>query len=372
MSVVPASGVISFARGIPSPEMFPIAELLEASRYAIVNDAATALNYGEPFGYLPLRRLLAEEHRVTPEQVVVMPGSLIGLNFLVSHFFANGGRALVEAPTYDRMLRLLAGVGADVGVIARIDRGLDLEALRNAARQTPRPELFYVLPTFHNPTGHTLSLEQRHELVDLALEYELLILEDDPYGRLRIDGEPLPRVHELLAERGGGHLAMFSSTFSKTIAPGVRVGYLVLPTHLVAPVEALVTRAYVSPPLLAQAQVHEFLSRGYFEPHLESLRSSLRTRRDALLEVLDDELSNVATWTRPEGGYFVWLRLPEGVDATELNERARSDGVEIVPGNGFYPGENGRDSGRLAYSYPPVEAIREGARRLAALVIAST
>jgi DNA-binding transcriptional MocR family regulator len=372
MSVVPASGVISLARGVPSPEMFPVDDLLESSRHAIVNDASTALNYGEPFGYLPLRQVLADEHGVAPEQVVVMPGSLIGLNFLVSHFFVDGGRALVEAPTYDRMIGLLRESQVTVESVRRTDGGLDLDVVREAARRAPQPAFLYVLPTFHNPTGHTLSLDDRCELVELALEYELLVVEDDPYGRLRIDGEPLPRVHDLFVERGGADLAIFSSTFSKTIAPGVRVGYLILPPRLVAPIQGRVTRAYVSPPLLAQAQVYEFLSHGYFDSHLESLRSTLRARRDALLEVLTEELGDVATWTRPEGGYFVWLELPGGVDSTELNERARGEGVEFVPGSGFYPDARGASFGRLAYSFPSVEEIREGARRLSSLVLAST
>jgi 2-aminoadipate transaminase len=368
VSVLPETNVISFARGIPSPDMFPLERLAESARRAVENDGRIALNYGPPSGFGPLREWLGDRHGVPPERVVITPGSLIGLNFLVSHVFRAGGRAVAEAPTYDRMLHALGAVGADVVTVDRSDDGLDLDRLRELAAGSPRPGLLYVLPTFHNPTGRTLTLEQRLDLAALALEHELLVFEDDPYGLLRVEGEPLPSVVELLREAGGDHLAVFSSSFSKTVAPGLRVGYLILPQALVAPVEALATRTYVSPPLLPQAQLHDFLAAGGFEPQLEFLRSFLRPRRDALLEVLEEELPAAATWTRPDGGYFLWLELPESVDTTELNERARAAGVAFVPGAAFFQGGRGRSTARLSFSYPSVDEIREGARRLAGLV----
>ncbi|MFN2627972.1 MAG: PLP-dependent aminotransferase family protein [Gaiellaceae bacterium] len=368
MSVLPESNVISFARGIPSPDMFPLAKLAESARRAVERDGRVALNYGPPCGFGPLRRWLGDRHGVPPERVIVTPGSLIGLNFLVSHVFRAGGRAVVEAPTYDRMLHALGAAGADVLTVDRDHDGLDLDRLRELAAGTPRPGVLYVLPTFHNPTGRTLTLEQRRRLAELAVEHELLVFEDDPYGLLRVEGEPLPSVHELLRAGGGDHLAVFSSSFSKTVAPGLRVGYLILPEALVSPVEALATRTYVSPPLLAQAQLHDFLAAGGLEPQLEFLRSFLRLRRDALLEVLEEELPGEAAWTRPEGGYFLWLELPEAIDATELNERARAAGVAFVPGSAFFLGDRGRSTARLSFSFPSVDEIREGAHRLGGLV----
>ena len=368
MSLLPEANVISFARGIPSPDMFPLEQLATCARRAVENDGRVALNYGPPGGFGPLRDWLGERHSVPSERVLVLPGSLIGLNLVVGHLFRAGGRAVVEAPTYDRMLHALAAVGADVVTVDRGGAGLDLDRLRELATGSPRPKLLYVLPTFHNPTGHTLTLEQRHGLAELALDHDLLVFEDDPYGLLRVEGKALPCVHELLRERGGEELVIFSSSFSKTVAPGLRVGYLVLPEGLVAPLEALVTRTYVSPPLLAQAQLHDFLAAGYFEQHLEFLRLFLRPRRDALLEVLEEEMPREAAWTRPDGGYFLWLELPEAVDAAELNERARAAGVAFVPGAGFFHGDRGRSTARLAFSYPSVDEIRIGAHRLAGLV----
>ena len=368
MSVLPATGTISFARGIPSPDMFPVEALAESARRAVENAGRVALNYGPPAGYAPLREWLGARHGVDPERVLVTPGSLIGINFVVSHLFRDGGTAIVEAPTYDRMLHSLAAARADVVTVDNTAGGLDLGRLRELAAGDPKPKLLYVLPTFHNPTGRTLTLEQRRELAAIAVEHELLVFEDDPYGLLRIEGRPQPYVHELLRDAGGEHLAVFASSFSKSVAPGLRVGYLVLPEALVAPIQALAMRTYVSPPLLPQAQLLDFLASGAFEPHLEFLASFLRPRRDALLERFDADLSGLAHWTRPEGGYFLWLDLPPEVDAEELNAAAGAAGVSFVPGAGFFGGRGGRNTARISFSYPSVDEIREGARRLTALV----
>jgi DNA-binding transcriptional MocR family regulator len=348
--------------------MFPLEALAESAQRAVRNDGRVALNYGPPAGFAPLREWLGARHGVGPERVLVTPGSLIGLNFIVTHLFRDGGTAIVEAPTYDRMLHALAVVGADVVTVANTADGLDLDRLRELAAESLKPKLLYVLPTFHNPTGRTLTLIQRRELAAIAVEHELLVFEDDPYGLLRIEGDAQPYVHELLREAGAEHLAVFASSFSKSVAPGLRVGYLVLPEALVKPIEAIATRTYVSPPLLPQAQLHDFLVSGAFEPHLEFLASFLRPRRDALIERLDADLAGLAEWTRPEGGYFLWLDLPPSIDAEELNAAAATAGFSFVPGAGFFAGDAGHNTARLSFSYPSVDEIREGARRLTGLV----
>ena len=366
--LLPEANVISFARGIPSPDMFPVALLAESARRAVCDHGRVALNYGPPGGYEPLREWLGKRHGVAPGRVLVLPGSLIGLNLVVEHLLRPGGRAIVEAPTYDRMLHTLTAVGADVVTVDRGGDGLDLDRLRDLASGSPRPKLLYVLPTFHNPTGTSLTLDQRHGLVDVALEHELLLFEDDAYGLLRIEGDALPNVAELLRARGGDDLAVFSSSFSKSVAPGLRVGYLVVPERLVEPLEALATRTYVSPPLLPQAQLHDFLAAGHLEPHLDVLRTFLRPRRDTLLDVLAQRMPPGAAWTRPDGGYFLWLELPTAIDAADLNRRARDAGVQFVPGEGFFRDDRGRNTARLAFSYPSVDEILTGAERLTALV----
>ena len=189
-----------------------------------------------------------------------------------------------------------------------------------------------MLPTFHNPTGLTMTLDEREALVDLAVELDFVVVEDDPYGLLRVEGEPLPLLHELLHRRGAGHLAVHLSSFSKTVSPGLRVGYVVAPVSLQGRLRALATATYVSPPLLAQAELYEYLHAGHLEAHLADLQSFLRPRRDALLEVFGERMAPDARWTRPEGGYFLWLDLPPRIDAATLARRSAAAGVTIVPG----------------------------------------
>jgi 2-aminoadipate transaminase len=367
ISVVPDPDVISFARGIPSPDMFPLEQLAECARKAVVEHGRVALNYGTPGGYEPLREWIAARHGVTPARVLVTPGSLIGINLIVRQLCA-GREAIVEAPTYDRMLHALADASASVATVGRDESGLDLARLADLAGRSPGPALLYVLPTFHNPTGRTLDLDQRRSLVEVAVAHDLPVFEDDAYGLLRIEGEAQPSLLSLLREAGREDLGIFASSFSKSVAPGLRVGYLVLPEHLVAPITAAASRLYVSPPLMPQAQLLAFLEAGYLEPHLETLAAFLRPRRDALLESLAG-LPDGAAWTRPEGGYFLWLELPARLDAAELNDRAtREIGVSFVPGAGFFADDPRRSSARLSFSYPSVEQMRTGADRLVELV----
>ncbi len=349
---------ISFARGVPAPECLPVEELGACAQAAVARDGATVLSYGSSSGYAPLRDWIAERHSVDPARVLVTNGSLQGMVFLAERFA--GERVLVEEPTYDRPLKILAAHGVETTPIAMDDEGLDLDALAQALRSGRKPAFLYTIPTFQNPSGRTLSTERRHRLAELAREQELLVLEDDPYGLVRFDGEAPPTLFEL---EGGTHVA-YSSSFSKTIAPGLRVGYFVLPAGLERELEALATSTYITPVLIGQATVYEFLRRGNFEPNLERVSALLRVRRDAMLEALESELPD-ARWSRPQGGYFVWLELPEGADAGALLERATASGVTFVPGADFGGAPN---TARLAFSFVSPDEIREGVRRLAALV----
>jgi 2-aminoadipate transaminase len=349
---------ISFARGVPAPECLPVEELADCARAALERDGATVLSYGPSAGYAPLRRWIAERHGVDPARVLVTNGSLQGMVFLADRFA--GERVLVEEPTYDRPLKILAARGVDTVPIAMDDEGLDPDALAAALGTGKKPAFLYTIPTFQNPSGRTLSGERRHRLIELVREHELLVLEDDPYGLVRYDGEASPTLFEL----EGGSNVSYSSSFSKTIAPGLRVGYFVLPEVLERELEALATSTYITPVLLGQATVFEFLRRGNFEPNLERVRKLLGARRDAMLDALEREFPH-ARWSRPEGGYFIWLELPDGVDAGTLVERATEAGVTFVPGTDFGGAPN---SLRLAFSFVSPDEIGEGVRRLAALV----
>ena len=349
---------ITFARGNPAHECIPVEELADCAQAAIERDGATVLSYGPVGGYLPLREWIAERHGVDPGRVLVTNGSLQGMVFLAERFV--GGRVLVEAPTYDRPLKILASHGVEATPVAMDGEGLELEALEGALHDADKPAFLYTIPTFQNPSGRTLSVDRRHRLVELARKHDLLVLEDDPYGLVRYEGEPPPTLFEL---EGGEHV-IYSSSFSKTIAPGLRVGYFVLPEGLERELEELAVSTYITPVLLGQATVFEFLRRGNFEPNLDRVRSLLGARRDAMLEALEQELPG-ASWSRPEGGYFIWLELAEGTDTKALLGPAGEAGVAYVPGADFGGEPN---TARLAFSFVSPDEIREGVRRLATLV----
>jgi 2-aminoadipate transaminase len=353
--------MISFARGIPAPECLPVAELADCAKAAVDRDGDVVLSYGSTLGYAPLREWLGERHGVEPGRVLVTNGSLQAFHFVLD-LLGHDGRVLVERPTYDRPRKILAAAGIDFGEVPVDEHGLDVDALERELDSGPAA-FVYTIPTFQNPTGSTLSLERRRQLAELVRDRGLPLLEDDPYGLVRFEGEALPSVFEL----DGGERVLYSSSFSKTVAPGLRVGYAILPPELAARLEDLVASTYITPALLSQATVYEFLRRGSFEPNLERVSGLLRARRDAMLEALERELSGRARWNRPEGGYFLWLDLPDDVDAGELLGRATEAGVTFVPGADFGGPPN---SVRLAFSYVSPEEIDEGVRRLGRLVAA--
>src|SRR5437763_5477310 len=351
---------ISFARGIPAPECLPVSELAECARAAIERDGSSVLSYGPGGGYGPLREWIAARHGVEPARVVVTSGSLQGFVFLAEQLVRPGARVLVEAPTYDRPLKILRRLGADVVGLPMDGDGLDVDALERALASGDKPAFLYTIATFQNPSGRTLSEERRRRVAELARAHELLVLEDDPYGLVRYEGPALPTIFEL----EGGRNVAYASSFSKTVAPGVRVGYFVLPPDLAAQIEALAVSTYISPPFMTQATVHEFLRRGNFKPSLERVNGLLRARRDAMLEGLEREMPEGATWSRPEGGYFVWLDLPEA--APDL-ARAEAAGVTFVKGTDFFADGSGTQSLRLAFSFVSPEEISDAVTRLAGL-----
>ncbi|HWX08535.1 MAG TPA: PLP-dependent aminotransferase family protein [Gaiellaceae bacterium] len=357
--------VISFARGVPAPECIAVDEIADCAKAAIERDGAAVLSYGPGGGYGPLREWLGQRHGVEPSRVVVTSGSLQGFVFLVEQLVQSGARVLVEAPTYDRPLKILARLGAEIVPVAMDDEGLLPEALEQALADGAKPAFLYTIATFQNPSGRTLSTERRRRVVEIAKAHDLLVLEDDPYGLVRFEGEARPTLFEL----EGGERVIYASSFSKTIAPGVRVGYFILPSELAAQIEALAVSTYISPPFMTQATVFEFLRRGNFEPNLVRVNGLLKARRDAMLEALERHMPEDASWSRPEGGYFIWLDAPSGPETAGLLPRAEEAGVTFVKGTDFFvPGGGGERSLRLAFSYVSPEEIADGIARLAPLL----
>ena len=363
-----APPTISFARGAPAPALIPADELAECAHAAALREGASVFAYGPGSGYAPLREWVAARHGVDPAHVVLTVGGLLGFALYLEEAIARRpGRVLVEAPCYDRPLKLLARRGVDVVALPMDDEGLDLDALaRELRRQPDRPSFLYTIPTFQNPSGRSLSLERRRALAELAAEHELAVLEDDPYGLVRFEGSAPPSVHEL----EGGKRVTYTSSFSKTVAPGLRTGFFVLPEADAAGFEERAVSTYISPPFLMQAAIWDFIDGGRFEPNLDRVRTELRARRDAMLGALERTFPESASWNRPEGGYFLWLSLGDGANTTELAVRSAEAGVGIVRGQDFFPPGSslGASSARLAFSYESPEQIAEGVERLARLL----
>ena len=349
---------VSLARGIPAPKCLPVNELADCAAAAVRRDGKTILSYGSTLGYGPLRDWIADRHRVSADRVVVANGSLQVFHLLLSAL--PQGPVIVELPTYDRPRKILLEEGRELLDVPIGADGLDVEELERELAVGPAA-LLYTIPTFQNPTGATLSEHGRRRVAELAEAHSLAVLEDDPYGLVRFEGEPPPTIFEL----EGGNQVMYTSSFSKTIAPGLRVGYGIVPASLEARLEQLAASTYITPALLAQATVYEFLQRGLLEPSLERVTSALKERRDAMLEALEHGFGGRARWSEPEGGYFIWLELPEDLDTGELLPLAADAGVTFVPGSDFGGPPN---TLRLAFSFVSPDEIRTGVGRLAELV----
>jgi 2-aminoadipate transaminase len=350
---------ISFARGAPSLDIIDVEGLKEAAARAFSNDPGGTTAYGTSIGYVPLRAWIAERHDVDPSQVLVTNGSMQADAFLFDHLVAEGDAVVVERPTYDRTLLALRGRGADVRMVELEPDGIDTSGLAQLLTDGLKPKLAHIIPNFQNPAGYTLSRDKRDSLLDLAREHDFVIFEDDPYVALRFSGETLPTMLSLDRD----DKVVYASSFSKTVCPGIRVGYLVGPTELIAAIAKRATNTYISPNMVAQSIVHEFCVSGAIERSIETVKAALAERVGALAESLDKHLPE-ARFTPPQGGYFMWVTLPEGSDVDSIFSAAQERGVAIVKGTDFLL-EGGRNTLRLAYSGVTVDQIDEGVRRLA-------
>jgi 2-aminoadipate transaminase len=358
---VSSDGLISFARGAPSPDITPPKALRECADRVLEKDAVGALSYGPGTGYGPLRDWIAERHGVDPERVMVTNGSLEAGMFVFDLLVEPGDIVIVESPSYDRTLLALTERYAALLAVPLEEDGIDVGALDTIFAAGVEPEFAHIIPNFHNPAGCTLSLEKRKRLVSLAAEHDFIIFEDDPYAEISFgDADRLPTM---LSLDESDHI-VYASSFSKTIAPGVRVGYLIGPSPVIAELRDRAVNTYISPNMLSQAIVGEFCTSGAILESIDTVKKALRERRDALVEALRNHIGDDAKFVVPEGGYFLWVDLPDDVDTEKLLAAAGDRGVTFVKGGDFML-EGGRNSLRLAFSAVTPEQIDEGIKRLA-------
>lgn len=359
-----ADQLISFARGAPSLDIVDIDGLKNAAVRAFEADPAGATAYGTSVGYPPLRKWIADRHGVEVEQVLVTNGSLQADAFLFDHLVRPGDAVVVERPTYDRTLLNLRELGAQVHAVSLQPDGIDVDELGKLLESGVRPKLAHIIPNYQNPAGVTLSAEKRRALLALAAEYDFTIFEDDPYADVRFRGERLPSMLSL-DEQG---VVVHASSFTKTVCPGVRVGYLVGSAPLIADIARRATNLYISPGMVAQAIVHQFCVSGALDRSIETVRQALGERATALAAAIRTHIPD-ARFTEPDGGYFLWVELPADVPVAKLATAAAERGVSVVKGSDFIQ-DGGHHALRLAYSAVTPGEIEEGVRRLAAAVAA--
>ncbi len=365
--------VISFAGGLPDPATFPLEFLARVAQEEILHNAVKSLQYTTTEGKRPLRqaltRFLAEEGiHATMDQIVITNGSQQGLDLLGRAFLDPGDAVFVSLPTYLGALQAFRAYQPTLVGIPLEKDGMDLEFLRRAIREARRaghePKLIYVIPDFQNPTGLTWSEEKRRELLEIAGEEDLLVVEDIPYRWLRYKGEPIPTVASL--DREGRVIVLL--TFSKILAAGLRVGALVGLQEAVNMVVTLKQGADLCGPSLTQRLAVRFLTEYDLKRHFAFLCQHYRVKLEAMLAALERHMPEEAEWTRPEGGLFVWVTLPEGVDTTKMLERALAHKVAYVPGQPFFADSSGQNTMRLSFALASVEEIEEGIRRLGKVV----
>src|SRR3954468_15423943 len=353
-----ADRTISFARGAPSADILPHEAVREAAARALESDWEKALSYGTGRGHLGLCEWIAELHGVDPDQVMVTNGSMEAAALLFRHLVSEGDRVVVEQPSYDRTLLLLQQAGADLVGAALESDGVnpsEVEAACDAGDVT----LAHVIPNFHNPAGCTLSLEKRSALVQLAADKGFTLFEDDPYRLICFE----KAADKTMLDMDSADRVIHASSFSKSVSPGVRVGYLVGPAEQIATLSKRANETYISPNMLAESIVFELCRSGGLDENLKVVNAALRDRRDALVGALREYIPE-AEFVVPEGGYFLWLELEDDIDTKALLTEAKDVGVTFVAGPDFMI-EGGTSSLRLSFAPVPVDDVAQGVERLA-------
>ena len=369
--------VISFAGGLPAPEVFPIEKFKEASDITLTEMGRSALQYGTTEGYQPLREMIARNAtkygiQISSDNVLITSGSQQALDLLGRIFINRGDRVLVESPTYLGAIQAWNAYGVKYVTIPFDDDGMRTDLLESRLRTGIK--FIYVLPNFQNPTGVTLSRTRRKQLVDKADAYGVPIVEDDPYGQLRYEGEHLPPVvvmdDEMRAKEVpiyGGNV-IYTSTFSKILAPGLRLAWVVAPTEVIKKLVQAKQGCDLHTSTFTQYLVYQVANNSWMRSHIHTIRKTYKERRDIMIKALEQYMPDGVRWTKPKGGLFLWVTLPEAIDTGAIFNSAVEAKVAFVPGGPFHPLGGGENTMRLNFSNAKPELIMEGIKRLAKVI----
>ncbi len=365
--------VISFAGGLPAAEYFPTQRVQEACTKVLAQQSEYALQYGPTEGYLPLREMIVDwmcannDLCITPDNVLITSGSQQALSMLGALFINPSDRILVEQPTYMGAIQAFTLFQAAYAGVPTDEHGICTDQIPDALRQDPK--FMYILPNFQNPAGVTISRQRRLDLVQISRSSGVPIVEDDPYGALRYEGDDLPSIITLdvepVAQNGHSYNGnvIYLSTFSKTLTPGLRVAWIVAPKAVIDRLVQIKQSMDLHTSTFNQMVVYETARDGFIEDHVQTLRQVYRKRRDAMLGALDRWAPPDVTWTEPEGGLFLWMKLPEGSDDKDVFKAAIAQNVAFVPGSAFFTSDP-QPTARLNFSCMPEDRIEEGIQRL--------
>lgn len=364
--------IISFAGGLPAPDVFPTEEIREACNRVLKDQANVALQYGSTEGYFPLREMIARHAsrsgvQIRPNNILITSGSQQALDLIGKIFVNHGDRLLVESPTYLGALQAWNQYGAEYVTVGTDDDGMVTEDIEHALRTGPK--FIYVLPNFQNPMGVTMSMDRRVKLVEMADRYGVPLVEDDPYGQLRFEGDHLPGVNVLDAQlhvQNGKYTGnvIYFSTFSKILSPGLRLAWVIAPDEVIHKLILAKQGTDLHTATFNQVVAYEVSRGGFLDQHVEHICDVYRERRDAMLDSLTEYMPEGVTWTHPKGGLFLWARVPESCDTTKMFPAAVRNKVAYVPGESFHPNGGGKNTMRLNFSYCKPDVIAEGISRL--------
>ncbi|MBQ9624977.1 MAG: PLP-dependent aminotransferase family protein [Clostridia bacterium] len=352
--------IISFGGGNPAGEAFPGEELSEIAERLLKNNFASVLQYGQTEGYLPLREQIAEEYGVVTDMVQITVGAQQAIDLVAKAMLNKGDCILVENPTFLGALQTFKLYQPKIKAVETDENGIIIEDLEEKIKQH-KPKLLYIIPNFQNPTGITTSLERRKAISEIAQKYNLLIIEDDPYGKLRYEGDAVESIFEI--NKSGN--VIYLTSFSKTISPGLRIGAAIGDKELIAKMVVGAQGQTVHPPVLNQAMIYEYVKSGAYLPHIEAMCKLYKSRRNTMLAELEKGMPKGVSHTNPQGGLFLWCSLPEGVNATELFKKAVESKVAFVPGDTFYCENVRTNKLRLNFSFTDEEKIKKGISTLA-------